>query len=97
ISLIEIYSKLHSYSGIPKPATIVAKERKVENTLVKLKSKNHNYLDGISKEDWYFGMEELTELTLMYEKNLPSNKKAQDFKLCSAIYEAENEYRTNSL
>lgn len=75
------------------PNEIQQKELEVQAALIDARK---NYEDAFTDKDsrtFYNIMVQLSQLTSMYRVNMPMDEKAQLFKVCSAIYEAESEGR----
>lgn len=96
IGLVEVYRKLYRYSNMNIPIEVLRKEREVEESIIE--SIEKYFSEYFTKDSMYGGqyyatLIDISELVDMLEEGAPNNSLAKEFKLCSALYEAEREYK----
>lgn len=100
IELVEVYRKLYMYSRSSPSQEILDKELQVEKAIIIAKDNYFSEFYSKSTRDggaYYNAMLHISELVEMLNEAAPNGKLADEFKLCSALYEAEREYKSGIL
>jgi len=92
IWLAEIYEKVYERANKPLSKTASTRKKNAEDSLEHLQRLKNRPIGSPDKDDYYWGMLQMAYLVEELEKDLPSSEDISEFRVCSALYEAENEF-----
>lgn len=93
IDLVEVYRKLYAITEAPLTPAILQAQDLAERDVSHLVESNFRAFFDVKEERFHQALKSVVRLVGEYESTLPQGKIATDFKLCSALFEAEREYR----
>lgn len=91
--LVNVYDQLFEYADIVKSNKAIELTKEYEKSLNKLKRQGRSAYSDDKEQPFNQVLFDLNLLINELEKHDFSSRKAKSFRLCSALYEAEREYR----